>query len=247
MGKITHKHHIIPRHMGGTDDPINLVEVTITQHIMFHYANWKLYGKKEDEIAWKGLSGHLNKEEIIQEKLSLAGKKAYELGLGVHSRSKEEMTENGKKSGEKAKRLGLGIHSLTPDERKENSRKGGKISGEKNYELGIGIHSLTSDQKSQVGRKGGIKAKELCLGFHSQSKEQRIENNKKAGKKVKELGVGFFALTKEQMTENGRRGCSITNSQKWKCLETDYVSTPAGLSRYQKSRGIDPSKRIRLQ
>ena len=140
----------------------------------------------------------------------------------------------------------MGIHSLTPDERKENSRKGGKISGERTYELGIGIHSFTSDQKSKMGKKGGIKAKEFCLGFHSQSREQRIKNNKNAGERTKELGVGFFALTKEQMTENGKKGCSITNSQKWKCLETDYVSTPAGLSRYQKSRGIDTSKRIRI-
>jgi len=26
---ITHKHHIIPKHIGGTDDPSNLIELTI--------------------------------------------------------------------------------------------------------------------------------------------------------------------------------------------------------------------------
>ena len=28
---LTHKHHIIPKYMGGTDEPENLVEVTVTQ------------------------------------------------------------------------------------------------------------------------------------------------------------------------------------------------------------------------
>ena len=31
---IKHKHHIIPRHMGGTDDPINLVELTILMIVL---------------------------------------------------------------------------------------------------------------------------------------------------------------------------------------------------------------------
>lgn len=29
MKKLTHKHHIIPRHVGGSDDPSNLVELTV--------------------------------------------------------------------------------------------------------------------------------------------------------------------------------------------------------------------------
>ena len=39
----THKHHIIPKYMGGTDDPENLVEVTVTQHAMFHFCNYQLW------------------------------------------------------------------------------------------------------------------------------------------------------------------------------------------------------------
>ena len=27
-----HKHHIVPKHLGGTDDPSNLVELTIEGH-----------------------------------------------------------------------------------------------------------------------------------------------------------------------------------------------------------------------
>ena len=34
---------------------------------MWHYANWRLWGKTEDLCAWKGLAGQIGKEEIIAE------------------------------------------------------------------------------------------------------------------------------------------------------------------------------------
>jgi hypothetical protein len=53
----THVHHIVPKHAGGTDDPSNLVELTIEDHAIAHRMLWKLYGRKEDWCAWTGLSG----------------------------------------------------------------------------------------------------------------------------------------------------------------------------------------------
>lgn len=63
--------------MGGGDSPENLVEVTLTQHAMFHYCNWRLWGNKEDEIAWKGLSGQLSIEDIILESRRLGGRNSH--------------------------------------------------------------------------------------------------------------------------------------------------------------------------
>lgn len=71
------KHHIIPKYMGGDDSSENLVEVTLTQHAMFHYCNWRLWGNKEDEIAWKGLSGQLSIEDIILESRKLGGRNCH--------------------------------------------------------------------------------------------------------------------------------------------------------------------------
>ena len=71
---LMHKHHIIPRYMGGTDDPQNLVEVTITQHAMFHYCNFQLWGNVEDFVAWRGLSGQISEEEFLEEKFKIFGK-----------------------------------------------------------------------------------------------------------------------------------------------------------------------------
>jgi hypothetical protein len=70
-----HKHHLIPRYLGGSNELQNLVEVSPTQHAMFHYCNWCLWGNEEDKIAWRALAGYSKKEEIIHQVISLAGKK----------------------------------------------------------------------------------------------------------------------------------------------------------------------------
>ena len=37
-----------------------------------------------------------------------------------------------------------------------------------------------------------------------------------------------------------------TSSQKWMCLETNYITTPGALTHYQRAKGIDTSKRVRV-
>jgi len=64
-----HKHHIIPRHMGGSDDVSNIVELTIEEHAEAHRKLWLQFGKIEDKIAWECLSGRELSEE---DRISLA-------------------------------------------------------------------------------------------------------------------------------------------------------------------------------
>ena len=49
---LKHKHHIIPRHAGGTDDPLNLVELTVEEHALAHKLLYEKYGKKPAEITY---------------------------------------------------------------------------------------------------------------------------------------------------------------------------------------------------
>lgn len=74
-----HKHHIIPRYMGGTDEETNLVEVTITQHAMYHFCNYQLWGNVEDYVAWRGLSGQISEAEFLVEKLKVFSSKGIEV------------------------------------------------------------------------------------------------------------------------------------------------------------------------
>jgi hypothetical protein len=73
-----HSHHIKPRYEGGSDDPENLVELTPTQHAMWHYAEWFRKNNLEDYLAWKGLVGHIGKEDILLEIALENGRKLQE-------------------------------------------------------------------------------------------------------------------------------------------------------------------------
>ena len=58
-----HKHHIIPKHMGGTDDPSNLVELTVEEHAEAHRKLYEEHGHWQDYLAWKGLAGLITSDE----------------------------------------------------------------------------------------------------------------------------------------------------------------------------------------
>ena len=127
----------------------------------------------------------------------------------------------------------MGIYSL------EQKSKAGKIGGSKTYKMGVGVHALTTEQKSQLGKK----TKEMRVGIHALTIEQRKENSKKVGMKNRDLCIGICGLTSDERRVNVKK----TNAQRWECCETGYVSTPAGLSQYQKKRGIDTSKSNRIR
>jgi hypothetical protein len=75
MSIIYHKHHIVPRHMGGNDDPSNLIELTVEEHAEAHRKLFEQYGKEEDRIAWLSLSGQASKPEIMKMSAKLGKQK----------------------------------------------------------------------------------------------------------------------------------------------------------------------------
>lgn len=58
-----HKHHIIPKHMNGSNDKNNIIELTISEHAEAHRLLWIKFGKKADYMAWQMLSGRTISEE----------------------------------------------------------------------------------------------------------------------------------------------------------------------------------------
>lgn len=59
--------------MGGTDEPDNLVSLTVEDHAEAHRLLWEQHGKEEDYYAWKGLASHIGKEEIRLQLARLGG------------------------------------------------------------------------------------------------------------------------------------------------------------------------------
>ncbi len=71
---LKHKHHIVPKHMGGSNDKKNIVELSVEEHANAHKELYETYGKNEDLIAWQGLSKMIDKQDLISKSLSLGGK-----------------------------------------------------------------------------------------------------------------------------------------------------------------------------
>jgi hypothetical protein len=82
---------------------------------------------------------------------------------------------------------------------------------------------------------------------HRKSSRTRTENGSlsragRAGGKI-----SGSRRSKKQMGEIGVLGGLALASQRWQCTVTGYISTPAGLSNYQKKRGIPSHNRVRIQ
>ena len=100
-------------------------------------------------------------------------------------------------------------------------------SGEKNAMYGKTHNEKTRDKmsKSHIGRPGtyGMLGKS-----HTEEAKQKLRENE--GNKL-----------------GGAKSAKIINSRKWMCLETGYITTSGPLTHYQRARGIDTSKRKRIE
>jgi hypothetical protein len=166
------------------------------------------------------------------ESVKKSGRISYERRIGIHGRSKDKRVEDARKAGKISFEKRVGIHGRSKEEVSEHSKKNGKIT----YERGVGICGQSKEKMSENGKKGGP------LG------------GKIGGSRAYELRVGVHARSKDQMTKDGKKGAEkgakkgakSQHKQKWQCTITGYVSTPCGLSAYQKARGIDTLNRVRF-
>jgi hypothetical protein len=86
---IKHKHHIIPKHAGGTDDPSNLIELTIEEHAEAHRLLFEEHGRYQDKIAWKMLSGQISVAEATIQSI-----KEYMTNRIVKESAREKLSKN---------------------------------------------------------------------------------------------------------------------------------------------------------
>jgi ethanolamine utilization microcompartment shell protein EutS len=144
-----------------------------------------------------------------------------------------------RKNGLRHKENNTGFFSIPREKRVEISKKNGYYT----YENNIGCFSLTEEERKKVSSEVGLKVKEKGIGIFGLTKEQMTEYRKMGAQKVKELGVSIYALTPEERSEISKK----VAYQKWKCLETGFVANAGNLTQYQRKRGIDTSKRVRIE
>ena len=82
---IYHRHHILPKHAGGTDDPSNIIIITVEEHAETHRKLYEKNGRWQDLCAYKVLSHEINQEEAVR----LAKSEAGRMGGKASKRSKD--------------------------------------------------------------------------------------------------------------------------------------------------------------
>ena len=98
----------------------------------------------------------------------------------------------------------------------------------------------------------GGKLSVVKMNAHPNTASNRVEN----GRKTKNLRHSENHQRKagsnqprEVRVENGKKGSSTTNRQRWMSIDPGFpqhISTPMGLSNWQKARGIDTSLRVKV-
>ena len=126
-------------------------------------------------------------------------------------------------------------------------RNGGRISGKKCKEEKLGIFGMTQEQTDIIRKKAHNTQKQMGIGLYGNNKEFKIKNGQKAGRDNVILRRGCFSIDKDERTLISKDAVKKTNSQRWECCETGYVSTSAGVVAYQRGKGIDTSKNNRKQ
>ena len=132
-----HKHHIIPKHMGGTDDPSNLIELTREEHAQAHMKLYEEFGKRQDLGAYYLITGQT--DEAFKIACSLGGKVQGKINAeNGHMRNIQKMSDcsaAGKKGGAATIASGKGAFG-NPIERLKSCSKGGAVQGKINSQSG---------------------------------------------------------------------------------------------------------------
>ena len=69
-----HVHHILPKYLGGTDHPNNLIELTVDEHAEAHRLLYEQHKNWQDYCAWQALSGRIGQEEALRMAQGMANK-----------------------------------------------------------------------------------------------------------------------------------------------------------------------------
>ena len=136
-----HKHHIIPRHAGGSNDPDNLVYLTVEEHAEAHKKLYEEYDRWEDNVAFKSLSGLIGKDEMWEE--IYKNRKTW-LGRKHTEETKKKISETKKRQ----ERLGL-TKAHNEEWRKNQSEKmmGHTVSEEQRKKVSDALKGIAKSEE----------------------------------------------------------------------------------------------------
>ena len=176
--------------MDGSNDPSNLIELTVEEHAEAHKKLYDEYGNWQDYLAWQGLSGRMGKEELTREKISNTHK-----GKKLTEEHIEVLKEKGKKLiGDKNPMFGKNIsteHKLAIS--KANT---GKI---------ISVETREKMSLASTGRKHTVESNKI----NSDKAKERWANGVYDVEKLRLSRIGF------KQPESQKQAVSKSLSKEW--------------------------------
>jgi hypothetical protein len=188
----THKHHIIPKHAGGTDDPDNIIELSVEEHAEAHRRLYEQYGRVQDKVAWMGLAKLAPKADLIKElqretklgtKNPMYGKPAPNRGIkrpGIGGRKKGTLWSESEREYKMKIRSAPGYYDyLKNPERSEKISKAllgriGSASGKTWFNNGlIETYALHCPEGFTKGRKPGRNSNKKGLVWYNNQQINR--------------------------------------------------------------------------
>lgn len=80
----TEKHHIVPRHSGGSDNHDNLVSLLPEEHYMAHLIRYKAYGERKDFLSVRFIvNGFKSKSNILERFPELFESRSFNTKIGL--------------------------------------------------------------------------------------------------------------------------------------------------------------------
>ncbi len=189
-----HKHHIIPKHAGGSDDPSNLITVTREEHANIHLQLYKTSGNLYDLGAYHLLNGQTDESWKIMCSIGgqIQGKINAESGHMREIQKLQNHSYNGKLGAEICREKGVNSF-FNLELRKISCSNGGKIGGKTNAESGhckrISIQYWEDVRNGIIIRKQRAKRSWYCNSSNNHTiliiNGDQIPNGYVKGKKLK--------------------------------------------------------------
>lgn len=235
-----HKHHIIPKHMGGGDEKSNVVILTIREHIIAHFLLWKIHRNINDLRSMHMLGAKLTKHQR-----HLIGKWCVENKIGIHGASEnqkklwnENSVETRKRTGKRSQVEKFGLFGISEVEKKKARQKGittqknqYEETGKKNY-----YYYTTEEGRKERSRNGGKAHKGKFAMFHGKSPAAFKRISPKDVNKYLALGYKFGSNKKPNLgrkMENSHRRRAVTDGknifESIKAAGTSYGISPAAV------------------
>lgn len=156
-------HHIVPKCLGGSDKPENLVYLTAKEHYVAHLLTARVYGGKCKKALF--MMGNFY------------GRKNSTLYADARKFVSEQAVEIGRANGRTGFVNKTGFHARSKEQMSLDGKVGGKIGGQYLVDNKIGIFNRDAKQMTLDGKKGGRSAFEKKAGLFSKPiKEWNIDH-----------------------------------------------------------------------